>query len=376
MAEWEDRLDEWELELELSAQLDGSQWVTLERAAADTGVSRAALRNWYRTGQLPSRLVDGPHGPQRLVPLAVVAERAEASPRLRKTAERRLSDEAQLEILRHRVDQLELRLAELERKHDKDWVTVGGIITETKRIRTRNGDHMMFATLDDLEGTVELLVFGKALAEHEQALHCDQVVLVRGRVDHKEAGSTCLIVQSVEPYNPDQQELERARASLPAEALGEASAFLRWLEQANFTFLGARSFELDGDSMGDLEPLEGTGLGVLRDPNVQVLRRGTQMVAMTPEVRGFFLEPAPLIITKANVVSRVHRRAHMDYIGIKIYHADGTPKGETRIVGLFTSQAYVLSPSQIPFLRHKVASVLAASGFPPASHDGGSSRGT
>jgi transposase len=112
--DWEDRLDDWELELELNARLEGSEWVTLERAAADTGVSRAALRSWYRTGQIPSRLVDGPHGPQRLVPLTVVASRAEASPRLRKTAERRLADEAQLEILRQRVDQLELRLAALE----------------------------------------------------------------------------------------------------------------------------------------------------------------------------------------------------------------------------------------------------------------------
>ncbi len=111
--DWDDRLDNWELELELTAQLEGSDWVTLERAAASTGVSRAALRNWYRTGQLPSRLVDGPHGPQRLVPLALVAARAEASPRLRRTAERRLADEAQLELLRHRVDQLELRLAAL-----------------------------------------------------------------------------------------------------------------------------------------------------------------------------------------------------------------------------------------------------------------------
>ena len=114
--DWEDRLDEWELELELSAQLAGSDWVTLERAAAETGVSRAALRNWYRTGQIPSRLVDGPHGPQRLVPLGMVAERAEASPRLRHSAERRLAGEAELELLRHRVAQLELRLAELERR--------------------------------------------------------------------------------------------------------------------------------------------------------------------------------------------------------------------------------------------------------------------
>jgi transposase len=113
--EWEDRLDDWEAELELGARLD-EVWVTLEKAAADTGVSRAALRTWYRTGQIPSRLVDGPHGPQRVVPLAVVAERAEASPRVRKSAERRLADEAQIELLRNRIDKLELRLADLERR--------------------------------------------------------------------------------------------------------------------------------------------------------------------------------------------------------------------------------------------------------------------
>jgi transposase len=114
--DWEDRLDEWELELELAARLEGSDWVTLEKASAATGASRAALRSWYRAGQIPSRLVDGPHGPQRLVPLAMVASRAAGSPRLRRSAERRLGGEAELELLRHRIDQLELRLAALEER--------------------------------------------------------------------------------------------------------------------------------------------------------------------------------------------------------------------------------------------------------------------
>ena len=113
---WEDRLDAWELELELTAQLADSDWVTLDRAAADTGASRAALRTWYRTGQIPSRLVDGPHGPQRLVPLSMAAARAEASPRLRRSTQRRLADAAEMEILRHRIDRLELRLAAVEQR--------------------------------------------------------------------------------------------------------------------------------------------------------------------------------------------------------------------------------------------------------------------
>ena len=112
--EWEDRLDDWELELELGARLDGSDWVTLEKAAAETGVSRAALRTWYRSGQIPSRLVDGPHGPQRLVPLEAVLERAERSARIRRRAEREVSLEAQVALLRSTVERLEIRLAALE----------------------------------------------------------------------------------------------------------------------------------------------------------------------------------------------------------------------------------------------------------------------
>jgi transposase len=112
--EWDDRLDDWDAALELTAQLEGSDWVTLDVAAKQTGASRAALRSWYRSGEIPSRLTEGPHGPTRLVPLAVVATRAEASPRMRYTAQRRLDAEAQLALLSHRVDELEARLAALE----------------------------------------------------------------------------------------------------------------------------------------------------------------------------------------------------------------------------------------------------------------------
>ncbi len=119
------------------------------------------------------------------------------------------------DALRARVD---CPIAALAERRDKDWVTVGGIITEAKRIRTRSGDHMMFATLDDLVGTVEILVFGKALAEHEAALAVDEVVLIKGRVDHKEAGKTCLVVQSVESFAPSEEEIAQASAQAKAAA--------------------------------------------------------------------------------------------------------------------------------------------------------------
>lgn len=115
-SEWEERVAKWQNELALFAQLDETPWVPLAQAEAETGVSRSALRSWYRNGEIESRLVDGPNGPQRLVPLDAVIERAAQSPRIQRRAEREVSLEAQVTLLRHRIDQLELRLAALERR--------------------------------------------------------------------------------------------------------------------------------------------------------------------------------------------------------------------------------------------------------------------
>jgi glutamate dehydrogenase len=166
-------------------------------------------------------------------------------------------------------------------------------------------------------------------------------------------------------------EVERAPDRVPESEKREAVALLRWLEAGSFTFLGVRSYRLDGTpETGRVVAVEGSGLGVLRDPQVRVLRRGAELVDLTPEVRSFYFGPAPLIITKANVVARVHRRVHMDYVGVKTWRCDGTVGGEIRFVGLFTSQAYTGSPRDIPILRHKVDSVLRKAGHPVSSHAG------
>jgi DNA polymerase-3 subunit alpha len=128
------------------------------------------------------------------------------------------------EALRVRVD---CSLADLAQRKDKDWVTAGGIITAAKKIRTRNGEHMMFATLDDLEGSVEILVFGKALAEYEGALGVDSVVVVRGRVDHKDADKTCLVVQTAEPFEPTDAEIEKAKALAATRVVGPLPLHVR-----------------------------------------------------------------------------------------------------------------------------------------------------
>jgi DNA polymerase III subunit alpha len=125
-----------------------------------------------------------------------------------------------LKELRHALRaKVECSLADLEGKKDGEWVTVGGMIAECKRIRTKKGDPMMFATLDDLEGQVELLVFNSAYAANADKVDVDKIVIVRGRVDHKEAGETKLVAQDVEPFEPGEEELLRAAEEAVAEAV-------------------------------------------------------------------------------------------------------------------------------------------------------------
>jgi len=118
------------------------------------------------------------------------------------------------EALRARVD---CSLAELGGKADGSIVTVGGIVSESKRHRTKRGDPMMFATLDDVEGQVEMLVLGKAYTEAADFLATDVIVIVRGRLDHQERGQTKLVAHEVERFEPTADELTGARAARKLE---------------------------------------------------------------------------------------------------------------------------------------------------------------
>jgi glutamate dehydrogenase len=156
---------------------------------------------------------------------------------------------------------------------------------------------------------------------------------------------------------------------LTVDEVAEAVQFLEWLLANNFTLLGLREYAFPG-AEGEIEPKYETGRGILRAREVRVLRRGRELVSITPEIMEFLKEPKALIITKANVRSRVHRRVHMDYIGVKRFDAEGRLTGEFRIVGLFTSTVYTRSTRTIPYLRRKVDAVMKRAGFDPDSHSG------
>jgi DNA polymerase-3 subunit alpha len=118
------------------------------------------------------------------------------------------------DALRARVDR---SLSEVGSLADGSWVTVGGIVSEAKKVRTRSGGYVMFASLDDLEGRVELFV-RDAAGEAAEVIEVDRVVIVRGRVDHKGRGEMSVVVNEAERFEPGEDELATARAKAAERA--------------------------------------------------------------------------------------------------------------------------------------------------------------
>ena len=129
------------------------------------------------------------------------------------------------DALKARVD---CSLSSLEEKQDGSWVTVGGIVTEFKRHTSKNGSLMSFATLDDVEGQVELLVMGKAYEASREFLAVDAIVIVRGRLDHKGRGETKLVAQEVALFEPTED------AGTKAGAARQAGPFRLTINAAEF----------------------------------------------------------------------------------------------------------------------------------------------
>ncbi|HEY2445892.1 MAG TPA: NAD-glutamate dehydrogenase [Rhizomicrobium sp.] len=165
-------------------------------------------------------------------------------------------------------------------------------------------------------------------------------------------------------------DLRRNPPKIPHEVLQENVEFLEWLANNHFTFLGCRDYAFDRADGGRLVPVEQSGLGLLSDSAARVIGRAGDHARLSPDVRAFLDQPEPLIITKSNERSVVHRRVHMDYVGVKRFDSAGSLAGECRFVGLFTSGAYSLRPGDIPLLRLKVAHIVERAGLAPDSHDG------
>jgi glutamate dehydrogenase len=159
-------------------------------------------------------------------------------------------------------------------------------------------------------------------------------------------------------------ELRRQAPPSEPHELAETQAFLAWLADEHFTFLGYREYVLSpGEDSAELSVVEGSGLGILRGAS----RAPSQ--TLTGKALALARSTHPLVLTKANSRATVHRPSYLDYVGVKQFAPDGTVLGERRFLGLYTTTAYKTSPQEIPLLRDKVERVLRHAAFPPDSHD-------
>lgn len=165
-----------------------------------------------------------------------------------------------------------------------------------------------------------------------------------------------------------QTELAQPPAAASAAEFEEARAFLDWLDERHFTFLGVAESraEAGADGRPSLRTLHEAGLGLLRAG--ARLATSDELIAPQEELDKYAGSARLLVITKANVRSSVHHAEYLDVISVKRFAADGSIAGTVRLIGLFTGDAYAERPSEIPVVRRKVAEVMTRAQLPPGSH--------
>jgi glutamate dehydrogenase len=161
-----------------------------------------------------------------------------------------------------------------------------------------------------------------------------------------------------------------ATGTFPEGDIDEAIAFLHWLRQDNFVFLGYREYRLiDTEEGKAVQVVPNTGLGILADDARSKVSEPVPLATLPKVLAARYLHGDLLAITKTNQPAPVHRRGKMDYIGVRLIGRDGETTGEARLVGLFTSRAYMEPASNTPILRRKLAAIAQAEDLIEGSHD-------
>jgi DNA polymerase-3 subunit alpha len=124
-------------------------------------------------------------------------------------------------------------ISELDRRREGEIVLVGGMIAAQRTTTTKKGEPMAFVQLEDVTGSVEVVVFNSTYAAARDLLVSDAVLVVKGRVDHKQQGETKLVALEVVPFEatPERREVRlkvdarAARAGVIRELAGVVRDF-------------------------------------------------------------------------------------------------------------------------------------------------------
>ncbi len=167
-----------------------------------------------------------------------------------------------------------------------------------------------------------------------------------------------------------QASVDELKATLPepkSQSGMETCAFLQWMHDDHFTFLGVCDCEIKGRKF---LPIKDTAFGILATPHSDILGEISSLATGQGTEKSSFNDPdVPLMIIKSSHKSVVHRPVYMDVICVKRYDDKGKLTGQRIFVGLFTSAVYSRAPADIPVIRQKTAYVMEKAGFAPGSHN-------
>lgn len=166
--------------------------------------------------------------------------------------------------------------------------------------------------------------------------------------------------------------VKQTSAEKKASKHKEEAEFFKWLMDGNYIFLGYRHYTISQSHKKTYMQLtKKSGLGILRDDKKSSVYQKKCLDDVPPNLKHYYSNKKEFVtITKALTKSPVHRRADMDYIGIKEFDAKGNVIGEHRFLGLLTSRAYTTNPRVIPMVREKIQTVLERqTNLNPQSHN-------
>ena len=241
--------------------------------------------------------------------------------------------------------------------------------------------HPVIGTERDRDGRLRKIVHVRETSHRESVMHFE-LDRVLTEADRAELGKAIRVVLrdvrlAVRDFDAMQAAAKRmidiAWDGVVLYSDGEVAetvAFLEWLLDLNFVFLGYREYELvDLPEGRALTTVEGSGLGILSKSGWSSYEEPVLLDTIEPNLRARIEGGDLLIYSKTNRESTVHRRARMDYIGIRRVSDDGRVVGEARLIGLFTSKAYMEPASKTPLLHRKLNQILQAEDLFEGSHD-------
>ena len=163
---------------------------------------------------------------------------------------------------------------------------------------------------------------------------------------------------------------EIAHATLPAQDYDKDAirAFLGWILDGNFTFLGYREYRIgEADGAPAMIAVGGSGLGLLRNDG-EADQPSQSFRELPAALRERVLGPQAVLLSKSSRISPVHRHAYMDFVGVQRFDAQGKVIGEHRFLGLLTASAYRLGTEKIPLLREKAQAIQERAKLPRGGH--------